>query len=260
VRRRLVALGADPHAIDVVYNGVRCRTDWSRRDEERADLKRALEVPVSTRVVTMIARYAPNKRHDVALHALAECPERRNIVLCLVGEAIGPHGDGCRSVVQLAARLGLTRQVRILGYRSDAPDVLAASDLCLLPSEDDPLPRALIEAMASGVPVVGVESGGTPEVVTSGVTGYLAIPGDVAGIASAIAELLSCEDKYENVAQAALASVRERFSVSTYCDRIAGIHSDVLLGRPRDYARVKHASTGTGRSPGAEEPSSSLTT
>ena len=81
-----------------------------------------------------------------------------------------------RGLRELVAREGLQDRVSWLGEREDVPELIGALDVLLLPSWEEPFGRALIEAMALGVPVVATSVGGPPEIVEQGRQGYLLAP------------------------------------------------------------------------------------
>jgi glycosyltransferase involved in cell wall biosynthesis len=103
---------------------------------------------------------------------------------------VGPDGGKGREIVRKIRQLGIHRAFQVLGYRSNAPDVLAASDMLVLPSVADPLPLVVLEAMRAGVPVVATRSGGAEELVQDAETGYLVPVNDPASLAEAIVALL----------------------------------------------------------------------
>ncbi|MBI3003324.1 MAG: glycosyltransferase family 4 protein, partial [candidate division NC10 bacterium] len=86
---------------------------------------------------------------------------------------------------------GVSERVRFLGWREDIPRILAALSVFVLPSANEGMGMVLVEAMAMGVPVVATRVGGIPSVVPDGECGLLVEPGDVAGLAGAVAKLLA---------------------------------------------------------------------
>jgi phosphatidylinositol alpha-1,6-mannosyltransferase len=121
--------------------------------------------------VGCVARLVPGRGHDVLLDALARLlPRRPEVRLVLVG-----RGEGRPAVEARVRALGLERAVRFAGYRgADLPEVLAALDaLALLAPGSEESCRAALEAMASGLPVVGGRAGALPETVVDGETGWL---------------------------------------------------------------------------------------
>ncbi len=138
-------------------------------------------------VVLMVAELVPRKRHADLLRAFAALPHEPSLDrarLLLAGE--GPLRE---QATREAEALGLGERVRFLGFRPDVPALMRAADVVVLPSEQEGLPRCVLEAMALGVPVVGTRIRGTAELLEDG-AGALVELGDVPGLASAIRELL----------------------------------------------------------------------
>lgn len=100
-------------------------------------------------------------------------------------------GDGpLRSTCEAIARDGeITDRFRVLGWRRDVPDLLAAADVLVLTSRFEGLPIAVLRGMAAGLPVVASAVDGTPEAIEHGRTGFLVTPGDAAGTAEAFVRL-----------------------------------------------------------------------
>src|SRR5215469_16748408 len=84
---------------------------------------------------------------------------------------------------------GLGKRLRLLGYREDVPDLMAAADIFVLPSRFEGLPMSVIEAMLSGLPVIAANVRGPAEQVEPEVTGLLIPPGDAPALAAALARL-----------------------------------------------------------------------
>lgn len=147
--------------------------------EEAAVVRRELGIPDHAFMLTMVAEFAPVKRHDHALRALAQVTNP-SVVLVLVGD--GPLEPVLREKV---VALGLADRVRWAGYRRDIPAVLAASDALLLASEREGLNRSVLEAMASGIPVIGTNTRGITDAVSSD-AGWIVPKNDLGALAHAI--------------------------------------------------------------------------
>jgi len=104
-------------------------------------------------------------------------------------------GDGRlkEKLLARAEQLGLGRKVRYLGTREDVADVLAAMDIFVLPSVIEGLSYSILEAMASGLPVVATRVGGNGELIREGVDGHLVPPGDSPALVEALTHLISDE-------------------------------------------------------------------
>ncbi len=110
----------------------------------------------------------------------------------MVGSPLESDRDSClHEVLGLKSSLGLGERLKILGYRDDVPALMSIFDLFVLPSYREGMPRVLIEAMASSLPVVATNIRGCREEVVDGVTGILIEPGDIRALCSAMKTVLS---------------------------------------------------------------------
>jgi glycosyltransferase involved in cell wall biosynthesis len=154
---------------------------------ERLTLRRSLGVDDGRPVIAMIGRLVAEKGYPELFAAMRDVDAR----LWVIGErltsdhaqSIGPLIDA----VQRDAVLG--QRVQFLGYRRDIPDLLRAADIFTLPSHREGMPRSIIEAMLSGLPVVATDIRGSREEVIDGETGYLVPLGDVPALARALQRL-----------------------------------------------------------------------
>jgi glycosyltransferase involved in cell wall biosynthesis len=158
----------------------------------RKRIREELAVTADSVVVSIIGRLVREKGYFDLVEAFARVarrfPRACLIAVCSVLESA--HDDISEDVKRLISHLGLTDRVRLLPPESPVEEVLAASDVYVLPSHREGLPRSILEAMAMGLPVVATKIRGSREVVRDGVTGTLVEVGDVAALASAIERLL----------------------------------------------------------------------
>jgi glycosyltransferase involved in cell wall biosynthesis len=115
----------------------------------------------------------------------------------------------------LAEELGIRNRVLFLGKHASVEELLACADLFLLPSETESFGLAALEAMACGAPVIASHTGGLPEVVEHGVSGYLFPPGSVEEMADAGIEILSDPERRRAFSQAGRRVAVERFSATS---------------------------------------------
>jgi glycosyltransferase involved in cell wall biosynthesis len=115
---------------------------------------------------------------------------------------------------QLARDLGVANDVHFLGNQDSTEELLAMSDVLLLPSETESFGLVALEAMSCAVPVVASRRGGLPEVVQDGETGLLFEPDEVQPMASAIVELLSDPQRAHAMGGAGRQLARDRFCIS----------------------------------------------
>ncbi len=155
--------------------------DWY--DAEPADLTQ-FGIPHDAFVVGCTANYRPRKGIDFLIDAMEMLPADVPAHLMLVGHMDAP---------KLTARINRSpakQRIHRVGYRTDAPALSAASDVFCLPStKREGLARSIIEAMAYSVPPVVTDSGGSPELVVDGVSGFVVPPKDAAAIAEKITAL-----------------------------------------------------------------------
>jgi glycosyltransferase involved in cell wall biosynthesis len=166
-------------------------------------------------VVMTVSVLREGKGIEVLLDAVPMVPEARFVI---VGD--GPLRE------KLEARA--VDRVTWTGFRRDVPELLAASDLFVLPSLRDAYPTVLMEAMAAGLPVVSTRVGGIPEIVDDGRTGRLVPPGDAAALAKAISDLLGSPNEREALGQAARAEAERRFSTRAWVERLREIYGPRL--------------------------------
>lgn len=117
--------------------------------------------------VVMVARFQTPKRQDLLLHAFSKLPNSTSKII-FIGD-----GEKCGEVMMLAKVLNLERRVEFLGARKDVPRLLADANVFVLISEFEGLPISIIEAMASGIPVIASDVGGVSELIKHGENGFI---------------------------------------------------------------------------------------
>jgi len=128
----------------------------------------------------------------------------------------------------VAVELGVERHVRYLGQMDAVEEVLAASDLFVLPSENESFGLAALEAMSSGVPVIGTTAEGLPELIRFGETGFLVPVGDVEGMARRAIEVLSDAKLHAGMSAAARRHAVERYDASRVVPMYEKFYEKVL--------------------------------
>lgn len=168
----------------VIPNGIDLsvfRPDPGRRQE----LRRELGIPESACAIGTVGRLSPEKNHTMLVSAVAPLlAQGCHLVIA------GGGSEVLRLQAQIA-RLPGSDHVHLLGERRDVARVLAALDVFALSSITEGLPLALLEAMATALPVVATAVGGVPAVVSHGHTGFLAASGDLVHFTRHLAGLVS---------------------------------------------------------------------
>jgi len=150
----------------------------------RARVRQALGAAPDRVAIVAVSRLVLQKGYRELAAAMRTLPEAE---LWVVGERLA--SDRGEDMVAHLSAAGLGDRLRLLGYRRDVPDVLAAADIFTLPSYFEGLPMSVIEAMLSGLPVVATNVQGPREQVVEGVTGFLVPPKTVAPLAEALGRL-----------------------------------------------------------------------
>ena len=149
--------------------------------------------------------------------------EKNKIRFLLAGD--GPEEKRLKA---LAAEYGIEDKIIFLGFRDDIPLILSLLDIFVLPSLEEGLPRAVIEAMAAGVPVIATDIGGTRELVANEKTGYLVQPGDSHGLAAAIESVLGTKQEAGQIAEQARSLVRDRFTLENMVEQFEGLYDQLV--------------------------------
>lgn len=175
------------------------------------------------RILTHISNFRTSKRAPDAVRVLAAVRRETPAVLLMVGD--GPERTLSR---EIAIELGVERHVRYLGQMDAVEEILSVSDLFLLPSSNESFGLAALEAMSTGVPVIGTTAEGLPELVESGKTGYLLPVGDVEGMARRAIETLTDARLHAAMGNAARRLAVEQYEASQVVPRYVRFYEQVL--------------------------------
>ncbi|MGG1942309.1 N-acetyl-alpha-D-glucosaminyl L-malate synthase BshA [Paenibacillus polymyxa] len=192
--------------IDLTYNFVDKRVYYPR---DAAALRRDFAQP-HEKIMMHISNFRPVKRVGDVLDIFDRVQQKVPAKLLLVGE--GPDLPKIRCKIE---SLGLQDKVFFLGKQDQIAEVISMADVLLLPSEKESFGLVALEAMACGVPTIGSQAGGVPELVVHGSTGYLAEIGNTEAMADYAVELLSDEAMAERFREACLTRAR-----TVFCDEL----------------------------------------
>jgi glycosyltransferase involved in cell wall biosynthesis len=171
---------------------------------ERKRLRRELSLPEDAYVLLVVGELSSNKRHSDIIRAIERLGARYFLV-------IAGEGPELESVQRLVQRLGIQDQIRLLGFRIDIPNLLAAVDLLVSASEREGLPRNILEAQAAGVPVVGSDVRGTRDLLDDG-RGIVFELGSVEALAHAVSEVSDSASLARELTTKATAAIDTTYS------------------------------------------------
>ncbi len=201
-------------------NGVDLRRFRSLPRKETA--RRELGLPSDATVIGSVGRHDPVKDYGSLLRAFARIrSQRKGVRLLLAGD--GPQNAALRNA---ADALGIAGDVHFLGWSDDIQNILAATDVFVLPSLTEGMSNALLEAMAAGLPCVATEVGGNGELIDQGTTGLLVPPSNPERLGAALERLVSNAALRQQMGEAGRARVTAQFSL----DAMVARYEDLYLG------------------------------
>jgi sugar transferase (PEP-CTERM/EpsH1 system associated) len=174
--------------------------------------------------VVSVGRLAAVKDYPTLLRAA------RRVVDALPSFHLDLVGDGPErtALESLRSELGLDGHVTFLGERHDVRERLQAADVFVLSSTSEGLSLALLEALASGLPIVATRVGGNAQVVTDGETGRLVPPSDPGALAEALIDVLTDRPRQSAMGRAARRRAEEHFSLTAVMGRYESLYSELL--------------------------------
>jgi glycosyltransferase involved in cell wall biosynthesis len=228
VRQRLLKSGMIAKKISMIRNGIDLRPFARASAVVKDELGWG-----AYQVVGLVGRLSVEKGVDIFLHAaervLAQCPDAKFIV---AGD--GPDRAGLETLID---QLGIRGSVRMLGRRDDMPFLYASLDVMVSASRQEGLPIAILEGMASRLPLVATAVGEVPTVILHGRTGVLVPAEDPESLAAAIIELLRDPAKRERLGAGARQLVEDEFSAGRMTADYLHVYEEaiaaVAMGRER---------------------------
>jgi L-malate glycosyltransferase len=205
--------------IRVIPNFVNC--ELYRPD--RAKKCAAAYAPGGEKLLLHLSNFRPVKRAADCIRVLAEVRKRVPARLLMAGD--GPDRCACE---HLARQLQVERYVTFLGKQNHVERLIPQAHVLLMPSELESFGLAALEGMACGVATVATRVGGVPELITHGVDGYLEEPGDIAGQAARVVELLEDEALHTRISMAGRWTAVERFCTDKIIPQYEQHYEDVI--------------------------------
>jgi glycosyltransferase involved in cell wall biosynthesis len=225
----LVGQQSVPERKTVVIQNALPETYGTGVEGDRAELAARFGVPSDSVLVLFLGNLFKHKGLHRIVRALAEMPDRP---WHLVVAGVGPERDPCARRLEQA---GLKGRATFLG-RLDADDVervLTLADVLTLPSSQEGMPYVILEAMASGVPVLSTAVYGIPEMVLHGETGLLVDPSDGGGLRDALALLIDRPEMRDEMGRAARLRFEAQFTLDRQIRAVESMYLNVARVAPR---------------------------
>lgn len=223
IRDTLLAHGAAPERVHRIPNGID-QNVFRRVRGRREAIRHLLGINAGEFVLGAIGRLEAEKRFDLLLAVAARLPTETRVLI--VGEG------SCRAALEAQAQaLGIAERVTMTGLRADVLDLLHAIDVFVQTSDTEGVPNAVLEAMATEVPVVATDVGGTSEVLTDDVHGLLVPRGDVLALTAAVERTRSDLVATSRRTRAARERVERELSFDARMARVEGIYLNLMTSR-----------------------------
>ncbi len=227
-------LGIRPRRGDLIHigNGI----DLSEFDpgkypsDRRLRVRKDLGIEETDMVITMIGRVNREKGYEVLVEALQQVRDLPWHALF-----IGPDEGFLSSVKHQIDSYGLQGRIQILGQRSDITDLLAATDIYVLPSYREGLPRSLLEAQAMTLPCVATDIRGCREVIKENVTGFLVGPGDSVALEKVLRKLLLDPELRHRMGQEGRRRMLRYFNEAEVARKVMTVYEKALRERKEKY-------------------------
>jgi len=230
IKRDLTEHGVDGLKIHTIYNGVDMERLQAPPVASRAEALAALGVAVDPGClfVTILANLRlALKDHPTFLRAaqlVRQAVPRARFIIAGEGELVEP-------MRRLAAELGLAADVFFTGPCRRVPELLSASDVCVLSSVSEGFPNVIVEYMAAGRPVVSTDVGGAAEAILDGCTGFLVAPGDFARMGDRIIRLLPDAPQRKRMGWLGWTIALEKFSLRSQLERTEALYEKLAARR-----------------------------
>lgn len=190
IKQILVEHGVSAERIHIIKNGINLDDFVPLGEDKKARLRNELCIEAGTHVIITLGRLTEQKAHiDIIRAAWIMKNQGRRFVALIVGD-----GKLREELARQIREYGVEAEVMLLGFRDDARALLQISDVFLLPSLDEGLPIAMLEAMASRVPVIATSVGDVPELLDGGRVGTLINKNDANSIVDSITLVLGNEE------------------------------------------------------------------
>jgi glycosyltransferase involved in cell wall biosynthesis len=225
IKQSLIDCKVPENKINVIENGIDIGACLAMKSNARLSARKELGIRQDQFVIGGVGRLTEQKGFEYLIKAGVQvCSKHPNIRFIIAGD--GPLKEQFNKSI---GQLKLEDSFYLLGFRKDILRIISAMDIFVMPSIDEGLPMAMLEAMAIGVPVIVTAVGEIPRVIKSDENGILIKPKDSKELAEKIIFLIENETKREKMTDTALKTVRSKYSNDQMSKSYAHTY-DCLLG------------------------------
>lgn len=224
-------VGVPARKVRQIYNGVD-QQKFHPRSGARPDVAPRGFLPADALVVGTVGRLAEVKNQLSLLRALHTVLQEQPALASRLRVIIVGDGPMAGQIRQTLEELGLGSHVWLAGDRHDIPQLLQSMDLFVLPSLGEGISNTVLEAMATGLPVIATDVGGNPELVQDGWNGRLVPVSDDAALAGAIAQIATSEEWRQTMGRNALEKARSSFDWRRTVAEYLSVYDELIGGMP----------------------------
>lgn len=224
---------------DLINPGKKIETVYNFIDERvykklnSSHLKEEYGILPEEKVVIHVSNFRPVKRVQDVVRTFEKITKGIQAKLLLVGD-----GPEMTVVCKLVKKLNIEDRVLYLGKQDNLEELYSISDLMLLLSEKESFGLVALEAMACGVPCIGTNVGGIPEVIDHGKSGYICELGDIEDMSNKAIELLHNPEKHKQFSYASIKLVRDKFQATTIVKQYEDLYKSLLQSGEQPYERT----------------------
>lgn len=194
---------------------------FTNTDVDKAAKRRELGIPKDTTVLLSIGELSKRKNHETIVKSISKL-NNLNLIYVICGK-----GSLEIYLRELCIELQISDRVVFIGYRQDIPEILKASDIFAMPSYQEGLPVALMEAMAAGLPIIASKIRGNVDLIEDGVGGFLFSPNDINSFAEGINQLANDNELCEHMSKINVEKIKQ-FDIQNINIDMLDIYADCI--------------------------------
>jgi glycosyltransferase involved in cell wall biosynthesis len=229
VREWLRRQGLRRHDIRVIPNGIAIPPERKRSDS--IPIRTEFGIKSTAPLITVVGRLVRTKGIEVFLEAATAVAKRFDSARFLIVGDSNAEPEYRTELENRPSAVNLTGRVIFTGQREDVPQIMAETDISVLPSLSESFSNSLLESMAHGLPVIATNVGGNPEVITNGVDGILVPPQDPGAIATEMIRLLEFPEIGRRLGESARKKVIRQYALDRLLNRTESLYMSLLERR-----------------------------